>query len=72
MPQSSHNPAAEMQNHAEHAHTVAAASHEKVDHASAHPQSQKAPGRTRKARKQSSELNQAKLLPKPLIPGVTG
>jgi hypothetical protein len=36
MPQSSHNPAAELHNHESHAHAVAAVAHGKADHRSAH------------------------------------
>ena len=36
MPQSSHNPAAELHNHPSHAHTVAAVTHDQADHRSAH------------------------------------
>jgi hypothetical protein len=72
MPKSTHERAAELQNHAEHAHTAAAASHTRNDRATAHEQSAKELAHAEKALKKSVESSQEEIVPPPAIPGVTG
>jgi hypothetical protein len=59
MPQSSHNPAAEIHNHESHAHAVAAVAHGKADHRSAHELSNQAHELTREDLMRAEQLDAA-------------
>jgi len=72
MSQRPHERIAELQNQAEHAHTVAAASHTKNDRATEHEQSAKELAHSEKALKKLVESGQKEIVPPPAIPGVTG
>ncbi len=72
MSQRPHERSAELQNHAEHAHTVAAASHTKNDRVTEKGQSAKELAQAEKALKKSVVSKQEEILPPPAIPGVTG
>jgi len=63
MPQSSHDPAAELHNLASHAHAVAAVSHGKADHRSAHELSKQADELSRNALKHSEQLDTPAAVP---------
>jgi hypothetical protein len=56
MPQSAHNPAAETHGLAEHNHAVAAASHNKADHLTAHELSEEADEHSATRRKHDKEV----------------
>jgi hypothetical protein len=72
MSQRPHERIAELQNHTEHAHSVAAASHTKNDRATTHEQSAKELAHSEKALKKSIESGQEEIVPSPAVPGVTG
>jgi hypothetical protein len=72
MPQGTHERAKELQNHAEHAHTVAAASHGQNDRATAHEESEKELAHEEKALKKSIKASREDTVPPPAVPGVTG
>jgi hypothetical protein len=72
MPQSTHDRIAELQNHSEHEHTVAATSHTKDDRATAHEQSAKELAHSVKALKKSIKSGREEIVPSPAVPGVTG
>jgi hypothetical protein len=57
MPQSSHNPDAELHNLASHAHAVAAVAHGKADHRSAHELSNQDHELSREDLKRSEQLD---------------
>jgi hypothetical protein len=56
MPQSPHNPAAELHNLAAHAHAAAAVAHDKGDHLTAHELSKQAHEHSMNALKLAEEL----------------
>jgi hypothetical protein len=72
MSQKPHERSAELQNRAEHEHSVAAASHTKNDRATAHEESEKELAHSKKALKKSIEAGQEEIVPPPAVPGVTG
>jgi len=59
MPQSSHDPAAELHNLASHSHDVAAVAHGKADHRSAHELSNQAHELTREDLMRAEQLDAA-------------
>ena len=59
MPQSSHDPSAELHNLASHAHTVATVAHGKADHRSAHELSNQDQELHREEVKRAEELDSA-------------